>query len=670
MAANDRTTSGRVTSEVGLVGHGTLHEVVRRKLAQDCYVLPLGVNDLSNGEVRCSVVLSVSDGWDPQLHDAINRYSIEQNYPWLRAYVEPGRAVVGPCVVPRQSGCVACAETRRRSIRDEDADYFGLLDSFKDEIASPRNSWLTKLGAEILANLLADEVANVVGQRDQPRTRNAMIYLELDGLRTSVHRFLPDPLCPLCGELPEDSAEAAQVAASSRLKAAPTSYRVRSLSDEKDRLANLYVDSQSGVVSDLNKYGSNIFPSAVAPAGLRHGYGTEIGFGRKLDYESSELTAVTEALERYGGIRPGGKKTIVTASHDELGESALDPTLLGLPSEDLYERPGYPFVPYRQDLKISWVWGYSFRSCRPILVPESYAYYGAFYGPIKDRPFVYETSNGCALGGCLEEAILYGMLEVAERDAFLMTWYARLRAPIIDPLSARDHSPALMVERVESLTGYAVRIFDITLEQGIPCFWAMAIDEHDRTGKPKALCSAGAHLNPEKALINALLELAPQIGRMSSYYQENRKRAMEMIEDPYKVLTMEDHSLLYCAPEVFERLTFLTDSTEQRPFEDRFESYYTRPKHRDLLQDLNEALASYHNGGLDVIVVDQTTPEHAAGGFSCVKVIIPGTLPMTFGHHARRTEGLERLRQVPHELGYYPRALADADINPYPHPFP
>jgi ribosomal protein S12 methylthiotransferase accessory factor len=38
----------------------------------------------------------------------------------------------------------------------------------------------------------------------------------------------------------------------------------------------------------------------------------------------------------------------------------------------------------------------------------------------------------------------------------------------------------------------------------------------------------------------------------------------------------------------------------------------------------------------NVIVVDQTTPEHRAGGCSCVKVIVPGMLPVTFGHESRR----------------------------------
>jgi hypothetical protein len=34
------------------------------------------------------------------------------------------------------------------------------------------------------------------------RTRNAMVYVDLETLSLRVHRFLPEPLCPDCGELP------------------------------------------------------------------------------------------------------------------------------------------------------------------------------------------------------------------------------------------------------------------------------------------------------------------------------------------------------------------------------------------------------------------------------------------------------------------------------------
>lgn len=53
---------------------------------------------------------------------------------------------------------------------------------------------------------------------------------------------------------------------------------------------------------------------------------------------------------------------------------------------------------------------------RPILVPESLAYYSLG----REDSFVYETSNGCALGGSLEEAIFHGILEAAERDSFCL----------------------------------------------------------------------------------------------------------------------------------------------------------------------------------------------------------------------------------------------------------
>jgi len=73
---------------------------------------------------------------------------------------------------------------------------------------------------------------------------------------------------------------------------------------------------------------------------------------------------------------------------------------------------------------------------------------------------------------------------------------------------------------------------------------------------------------------------------------------------------------------------------------------------------------------LDVIVVDLTAPEITRNGLHCVKVLIPGMLPMTFGHHFTRVAGLERVLRVPVELGYAKQPLRLEDLNPYPHPFP
>ncbi|HET9256140.1 MAG TPA: YcaO-like family protein, partial [Pseudonocardiaceae bacterium] len=90
----------------------------------------------------------------------------------------------------------------------------------------------------------------------------------------------------------------------------------------------------------------------------------------------------------------------------------------------------------------------------------------------------------------------------------------------------------------------------------------------------------------------------------------------------------------------------------------------------DLATDLTTAIGRYLARGLDVIVVDQTSPEHTRGGFRCAKVIVPGALPMTFGHRYRRVDGLPRLYSVPRLLGYRDHDLRPEEVNPHPHPFP
>ncbi len=155
--------------------------------------------------------------------------------------------------------------------------------------------------------------------------------------------------------------------------------------------------------------------------------------GRTHSYADSEMTAILEGLERYCGMSPRGKRTAVHDSYLNLKELALDPVLVGVHGKEQYERPGFPFRPFDPSRQIDWVWGYSFLQERPILVPELLAYYSSGCG----HGFVYETSNGCALGGSLEEAIFYGILEVVERDSFLMTWYAELPLAPLDPILRR-----------------------------------------------------------------------------------------------------------------------------------------------------------------------------------------------------------------------------------------
>ncbi|MDF2661556.1 MAG: bacteriocin biosynthesis protein SagD, partial [Paenibacillus sp.] len=338
------------------------------------------------------------------------------------------------------------------------------------------------------------------------------------------------------------------------------------------------------------------------------------------------------------------------------------PVKVGLYSNEQYARPDFPFEPFDPDARIDWVWGYSFLQERPILVPETLAYYSSGFG----GGFVQEGSNGCALGGSLEEAILHGILEVAERDAFLMTWYAKLPLPRLDPDSADDLELGLMIERMRAVAGYEVHLYNMTMENTIPGVWALA--KSGNPGKLNLICAAGAHIDPVRAAKSAVHELAGMLFMLQETFEVTRKETERMYDDPSLVLRMKDHAMLYGLPQSEERLQFLLDT--DRPVQTFHEGFGRKASaHADLTDDLKDLLHIFRQLNLDVIVVDQSSPEIVRNGLHCVKVLIPGMLPMTFGHHLTRLTGLQRVYRVPMELGYTERPMTDARLNPHPHPF-
>lgn len=103
------------------------------------------------------------------------------------------------------------------------------------------------------------------------------------------------------------------------------------------------------------------------------------------------------------------------------------------------------------------------------------------------------------------------------------------------------------------------------------------------------------------------------------------------LHDPFLVRQMEDHSMLYGLKEAEERLNFLL--ANDRPVQSFKEAFKPKEKHADLTDELNMLIKTFSNLNLEVIVVNQSTPETLRNGLHCVKVLIPGMLPMTFGHH-------------------------------------
>ncbi|MGH4000540.1 MAG: TOMM precursor leader peptide-binding protein, partial [Pseudonocardiaceae bacterium] len=198
---------------VGLAGQGLLLRTLARWLVGTCPILPLdfSLDPPRDGAARhatmdgCGVAVLASDGWDPNLHSAFNTECLARGVPWLPVYVEGGHAVIGPGTLPGQAGCAVCAQTRRHAARQDVTEFARLVQRFAAEFAAPSGSWLTTCGAELIAALVAEELASLTAAPQRARTRNALVRVDLAGLVASVHSFLPDPWCQACGDLPRDT---------------------------------------------------------------------------------------------------------------------------------------------------------------------------------------------------------------------------------------------------------------------------------------------------------------------------------------------------------------------------------------------------------------------------------------------------------------------------------
>jgi ribosomal protein S12 methylthiotransferase accessory factor len=650
----------QLSAVVVLIGEGLLANFVRDHL-EGKYRLVCR-SDLSEELPAADLALLLHDGWQPSAARMAEQRFRESGTPWLRGFVMFGEGIIGPLVRPDSPGCSYCADMRRLAAGSDRREIWELQHNSGAQRETPRDVWASRSAMFQMGGLIAAEVQRVL-DGGSALTEARMFLFNLKTMAGTRHFFLPDPLCPFCGGLPDDSPSAARLLLRPNPKIGAGSYRIRPLHALQDVLAADYLDYRTGFLN--GKMRDLVSPFADASVNLPLLSGDEVTAGRTHCYADSEMTAILEGLERYCGMAPRGKRTTVRGSFRQLEQQAMNPVSVGLYTEEQYARPGFPFQPFDPDRSMDWVWGYSLLQERPILVPELLAYYSMGFG----NGFVHETSNGCALGGSLEEAVFYGLLEVVERDSFLLTWYAQLSAPRLDPYSAADNELALMTERLREVAGYELHLYNTTMEHGIPSVWAMA--KNGRTKGVNVICAAGAHPDPVRAVKSAVHEVAGMLQSLDEKFEAHRDAYTSMLHDPFLVRHMEDHSMLYGLPQAEARLHFLLD--ESRPlqtFRESFGRQASASGHDDLTEDLKDIVQKFRQLKLDVIVVDQTTPETLRNGLHCVKVLIPGMLPMTFGHHLTRFAGLERVLTVPVELGYAKRPLKLEQLNPYPHPFP
>ncbi|MFE3326095.1 TOMM precursor leader peptide-binding protein [Streptomyces sp. NPDC059176] len=585
---------------------------------------------------------------------------------------------VGPVWVPGTPGCPHCVVTRTAN-----SPFGPGLEG--DDSAEPPRAWspgpeARAWGPGVLRLVEHHVHACLAGPLG---TDTGVVVVDAATGTVEQQTLLPDSSCPNCGVLRGDTAPVLTPPGVPLTKVGSTVLRTRSLDQEVVRRDYLY--SGLGLFKELRQDLQSPFGACSVELPARWGR-REPAIGRAADYRTSRTIAVLEGLERYAGLHRGGAAPPVRARYADVADRALYPPALGTHPEESYRSQGFRYSPFDPDTEVDWVWAYSFRRDDRVLVPER----AAFWGPRHDDEvaFFYDTSNGCALGNSVEEAVLHGLRELAERDAFLLTWYRRLALPEVE-LAGADPALDHLLAKARLFTGFAFRSFNATMEYGIP---ALVLTAENRSGVgPRLFAGCGAHPDPVQAVAGGLHELVGTVLATRDAYERRRPEGLRMLEDPFLIRRMEDHSTVGALPEARSRFAFLLDANAAKATGDaggggsdgtdagsgtdpvrvplaRIPTTL-RSDEPDLRADLYTAVSGILDRDLDVLVVDQTMPELHRNGLSCVRVLVPGLVPMTFGHRNRRTEGLPRLTEgigVP----YPSRLPSGVEIGSVPHPFP
>ncbi|MFC8074347.1 TOMM precursor leader peptide-binding protein [Streptomyces sp. NPDC057307] len=491
--------------------------------------------------------------------------------------------------------------------------------------------------------------------------------VDLGTLAVATFPLLPEPLCPSCVPLRPDTADAARMRLTARPKPDPDGYRLRSLGAYPLPTAALANPVCGALGSDTWINPASTTTAPVAGTHFVRGYAglNDVTWsGQANSYSTSRTLAFLEGLERYAGTHRRRGTTPVVDSYNNLAADALNPADCGFYADVTYEKD-HLVSPFDPDRPIPWVWGHSLRDERPILIPARLAHYSA--GVDADN-FVFECSNGCATGGSLEEAILFGLLELIERDAFLLAWYGRAKLTEIDLGSCRGGTIRTMLDRA-ALHGYDVHAFDTRMDLAVPVVTALAVRRDGGLGTLSF--SAAAGFDPEGTVDAALSEVLTYIPHLPYQVAERERELREMAGDYRKVLHLKDHAQLYGLPEMTHHAREYLEPTAVRSLDETYADWAPlRPRTGDLLDDLRLLRDELAGAGYDVIAVDQTTPEQRRMGLYTVSTTVPGLLPLDFGWTRQRALLMPRLRTALRAAGRRTDDLPESAVKAVPHPFP
>jgi len=608
------------------------------------------------GEPGNLEIVLTNDYLQPELWE-INQQNLERSRPWM--LVKPVGTILwlGPIFQPGKTGCWECLAQRLRNNRP--VEGFIHRHNHTSHPLTPPLTDLPSIQSTAL-NIAATEVLKWIIDPDNPRLAGVIVSYDTLTLETRNHPIIKRPQCPTCGILKPEQYQFPPVLGSrKKMFTADGGHRTLTPETTLEKYRH-HISPITGVVRQLEKISPNL--NNLAPMYIAKHHCVSIwddlrqlqqnlggrSAGKGKTEAQAKASALGEAIERYSGIFQGDEVRI-KGSYQQLVDRAIHPhTYMNFSPRQydrrqewntqasLFQQVPEPFDETRER---DWtpVWSFTHQDWK--YLPTAYCYFGY---PIDLSPDCWATTNGCAAGNTLEEALLQGFMELVERDSVALWWYNRIPRPKVD-LASFQEPYFLSLENYYQSIQRELWVIDITSDLDIPTFAAIS----RRCDRPveDIIFGFGTHFDPKLALQRALTEINQILPGVLAANADGTTQyapsADPTVLDWWKTATLVNQPYLAPAPVLCSKV----------------HGDYTQICHDDLLADIKLCQQIVEKHGMEMLLLDQTRPDI---GLRVVRVIVPGM------RHFWKRLGAGRLYDIPVKLGWLPRPTPEEQLNPVP----
>ncbi len=379
------------------------------------------------------------------------------------------------------------------------------------------------------------------------------------------------------------------------------------------------------------------------------------------DFEEALSKVIGELLERYP-LTIYRKKDFIRSSYRVLKEKKRNPLdIFDLAGFADWQKELFPNRRFDDKSEFSWAEGVELLSGKQALIPAQLIFWNYNFEQEPVEPFLRQPiTNGAAGHFTREEAILAGVYESIQRDAFLIHWLNKIAPPQISIDTVRNERLRTMINRLQRY-GFEVVFLNTTLDLEVPSCVCVFID---KSGKgPKVGMGGGCGYDLVHAMMRSITEATGVYHWLRTY---DKSFSLPVDYKPFRTRGIGHESRLFFwgNPDSFSKFEWLLSGPSQS-FEVAACVYPTSFQNSvEELGHLKKVFRKFGKG-YEIYVYEAQHKILESLGYHSVRTVVPALLPL-YLEEVSAPLWARRLREVPQKMGYQ-RAH---EPYPWPHPFP